>query len=197
MNVLKFSNRFLMMFLLVGVLSITVISASFSEKLVIDGDAYVRVDADIRITNLEMTSVTGSAYELYNCKYSKDSISIYPYLPSLSSTITYQITVTNKSSDLYIISAITNTTNSNANIVYTIDYTIGESISGNSTKVITITYKYKDGLTNLPSEKTTNSTIEFKFEKPTAVMLAYDNSKTGINCDNVQCALDFIKEIKK
>lgn len=176
--------------------SITLVYSSFSTQLITNGEAYVRPDDEIRVTGVELLSATEKAYENYNSNYDKYGVFLYPCLPTLTSTITYKITVTNKSSDTYIISEISEELGSNENITYTIDYEIGEGISGNSTREITVTFKYKDTVTTLPSTTTTNSNIKFTFSIPQAYMLYYDNSNTGIDCDNVQCALDYIKSIQ-
>jgi len=185
----KSLNSNLVLIILIAILSTTIIYSSFNEKLILNGTAYVRVDEDVRITNAKMSSRTGNAYETYNLKYSKNSVDLFVTLPSLTSTLTYQIEVTNKTNYVYVISDIESTL-SNSNITYTVDYSKGSVLSKNGKTTLTITFKYADSVTTLPSDKTVTANILYTFERPTASMLAYDNTSSGSSCTNVQCALD-------
>ena len=56
--------------------------------------ATVRVERDVRITGVHVDSVTSSALSYYE-EYNVNNISTSIYLPNASSTVTYEVTVTN------------------------------------------------------------------------------------------------------
>ena len=83
----------------------SMIYASYSTNLYITGDAYLRANGDIRITNIEMTGRSGEAFEFANYKYSKNTTSLFVNLPS-GTYIDYAITITNKKSKDQVVSEI-------------------------------------------------------------------------------------------
>ncbi|MBQ8131205.1 MAG: hypothetical protein IJ193_01800, partial [Bacilli bacterium] len=118
--------------ILVLIMFITITFASFNTDLFINGKAYIRVDSDIRITDIKLVESESSAYETYAPEYTKDSISINSNLPKQNSTLTYQITIKNSSNDDYDVQNIIEQTYSNTNISYeitglTVDDTILEA----------------------------------------------------------------------
>ncbi len=120
---------------------------------------------------------------------------MYVSLPKINSTVTYEVTVTNKSGYLFVISDIAASLVNEA-ITYEItNYKIGEGIGGTSEIKFNITLKYKDGIKEVPNDYSQIASILFKFERPTASMLSYDNSKSGTTCTDVQCALDELYEL--
>ena len=58
--------------------------------MTITGTGTIRVDEDIRITNVKLLGKIGESYEEYNSRYSKDKISMFVVLPS-NTTITYEV----------------------------------------------------------------------------------------------------------
>ena len=51
------SKFYVLPLLLIAICTITMVCASFSEEMMITGDAYVRVDKDIRITDIKMVLI--------------------------------------------------------------------------------------------------------------------------------------------
>jgi hypothetical protein len=183
-------NKFIIPIIFVFVCSLSLVYSSFTEGLVINGEAYIRVDADIRITDIQMTGATNQGYETYKSQYSVNSISTYVTLPNIDSTVTYRITITNNSSYLYVIEELANSL-VNDNITYTIDdFSLGHAIDASTVDYLDITFKYKDDVTEVPEDITQTSSIAFTFSIPYASLLHYDNSKSGSVCEDVQCALD-------
>lgn len=163
--------------------------------MLISGDAFLRVDEEIRVTDIKLHEATNEAYETYKSQYSKNSTNMYISLPQLDSTITYEVTVTNKSAYLFIISEI-EASLVNESITYEMsNYKIGEGIGGVSEIKFYITFKYKSDVKNLPTDVSQIGSFLYKFERPYAAILSYDNSKSGTKCTDVQCALDELYEL--
>lgn len=99
---ISIGKKYLWVMVFVLICSISIVCASYNQTMMINGDAMLRVDADIRITNIELYSSTNEAYETYKSGYSKNSVNMYVSLPNIDSTITYEVTVTNKSGYLLI-----------------------------------------------------------------------------------------------
>lgn len=195
MDITNLETKHLWIIVFVLVCSISVVCASYNQSMHISGDAILRVDADIRVTDLKMINASNEAYETYSSKFSKNSTSMYVSLPKLDSTITYEVTVTNKSGYLYVISEITDSL-VNENITYEIsNYKIGDGIQFSSSIKFEITFKYKDNVKDVPDDFSQIASILYKFERPYAVMLSYDNSKSGTSCIDAQCALDELYEL--
>ena len=185
------SKFYVLPLLLIAICTITMVCASFSEEMMITGDAYVRVDKDIRITDIKMVNPTHGAFEPYNAEFSTDLTAIYATLPSIESTITYEVTVENKTDDIYIVSSVTNDFN-NENIVYDEDAIVGQVIPAKSSAVLTVTLKYNTD--TLPENTTQSGTINYKFEIPSATAIQYSNSNYT-SCTNVQCAIDELYDL--
>lgn len=71
------TNIFLLLGIILVVSFASITYSALNTSMFIDGSAVVRVDSDIRITDLKMINVTNGAYETYNSKYSKDSTSTF------------------------------------------------------------------------------------------------------------------------
>ena len=154
-------NTYFLFFLLLPILFSTLIYASFSNELMIDGIAHLRIPADIRITNLKVIEQNNGAYETYSSEYNKDSTSIYATLPNVNSTITYEVTIKNNSTISYDLSKIIIDTNSNENISYEMNIEIGEEIPNNNEKTFTIKLFYNKD--TLPKDITDNLIIRYEF----------------------------------
>ncbi len=197
MNILQLKKVHIFSLLLLVICSITVVCSSFDEKMMITGDGVIRVDEDVRIINLEMNSVLNSAFETYNCSYSKDTTAMYVTLPELDSTITYKVTVKNKTDYVYIVSSLRANID-NTNMTYTLEnYKIGQGISSKDDTEFYITLKYKDSVKSLPAENEAIIYMYYTFERPYAAILSYDNRESGSKCNDVQCALDDLYSILK
>ena len=172
---------------LIVVMSMTVVCASLSTQMLLNGDATVRVAADIRITNVEMLNPVSGAYETVNLHYSKDTADLYSTLPALNSTISFKITVENTSNDVYVISAIGNTLSNNQITSNVTDFE-GTIIDANDSEELTVTYQYDSEVSALPADTTQTANLSFTFERPNASMIEYSSNYTSQT--NVQDALD-------
>lgn len=94
--------------------------SSFGTTLSISGDAFVRVDSDIRITNLELVSLNGGAVEKYDSEFSKDLTSVFVRLPNTNSSAVYRVTVANTTGSYYSPNEISAIVNSNGNVSYSL-----------------------------------------------------------------------------
>ena len=125
-------GKYLWIIVFVLICSISIVCASYNQTMMINGDAILRVDEFIRITDLKMLNMENEGYETYNSQYSKNSTNMYVSLPKINSTVTYEVTVTNKSGYLFVISDIAASLVNEA-ITYEItNYKIGEGIGQTS-----------------------------------------------------------------
>ena len=154
-------NKYLVIFLLMPFLFMALIYASFSSELLVNGSAMLRVNADIRITNLKVIEQSNGAYETYSSEFNKNSTSIYVSLPNIDSTITYEVTIKNSSTISYDLSDLVIESNSNDNINYEIDIEVGEEIPANSEKNFTIKLYYNSEST--PTDNTDTLVIKYEF----------------------------------
>lgn len=107
-----------MLLIIITILGLSIGYSALNSDLSISGEAKVKVDNDLRITNVKLKSQINGAYEEYNYDYSIDTTSFYLNLPNINSTITYEITVENDSPYKFRLSNIER--DGNVNIVYTI-----------------------------------------------------------------------------
>lgn len=94
--------------------------SAFSTSLSISGDAMVRTNADVRITNLELVDKKNGGMETYNSEFSRNLTSMSVSLPNVDSTVSYRVTVTNNTSYKFSPNEIVEVINSNSNISYKI-----------------------------------------------------------------------------
>ena len=177
-------------FIFMIILSMTIVCASLSSTMLLNGEANLRVDADIRIIGISMIDPVNGAYEEANIKFGKDSADLFPTLPNIDSEITFKVTIKNNSSDIYVISAIDESL-TNEYIISNKDDYVGTIINPNSQVELDITYSYDAEA--LPQVTTQTAKLNFKFEKPKADMIEYASEYTSET--NVQDALDELFEI--
>lgn len=148
-------NILLDIVLLTSILLTTIVYSAFNIQLQISGEAIVRSDNDIRVTNVKVLSQTNNAYETYNSKYTKDTTSMFVTLPS-NSSITYEVEITNKTDDEYKMNRLEEISNDNSNItissvmtnkvIFESDeitkYTISLNNNTNNEEKINLNYKY-------------------------------------------------------
>ncbi len=188
MVVFKRQYLWIVVFLLTFTMSI--VSSACNQTMLISGEAYFRPETEIFVSNLRLLKTTNEGYETYKSEYSKNATNMYVSLPKINSTVTYEVTVSNKTNFVYVISQITPSL-ANSNITYEIEnYKIGGGIDRISDISFNITFKYKSGVTSVPSDYSQIAGLAYKFERPTASMLSYDNSKSKSKCTDAQCALD-------
>lgn len=134
--------------------------AALNTELSISGEAYVRVETDIRVTNIKVLSSENKGYETYNNKYTKDTTSTFVTLPDSNSKLTYEIEITNDSNSVYYLSDILENSYSNKNIKYEIqDISVGDIIPSNTVKKIKIVFT-----TNTPNQDTA-VVLQYVFKK--------------------------------
>ena len=100
-----FKERYKIILLIITLCTVTVVSAAYDEEMTITGTGTIRVDEDIRVTNVKLIKQTGGSYEQYNSRYSKDKTSMFVVLPS-NTTITYEVEITNKDINNYYLKKI-------------------------------------------------------------------------------------------
>lgn len=156
---MKYKNIFVIVSIFLVVLCNSVIYGAINSEMFIDGDAYVRVDSDIRITELEVLEQNNGAYETYRCNYSKDTTGFQVTLPNSNSSIIYEVTITNKSSDDYVLFDLIEESYSNSNIKYElIDLEEGSVIGGETI------YTFKIRLFTLENDSNNSGIIILKYD---------------------------------
>ncbi len=100
--------------------SISVGYSAFNTDLAISGEAKVKAKGDIMITNIEFLEDISTGREEYNGKYSKSMTELSVNLPDSKSKVSYRITITNNTSKLFLVNSISEITNSNRSVNYTI-----------------------------------------------------------------------------
>lgn len=115
--------------------------AAFNTQLQIKGEAVVRSDQEIRITDFRLIETTNNAFEIYNSKYEKNTTSLFVSLPP-SSSMTYELTITNKNSVLmYRIEELLTLNNNNPNVTIEYGVNVGNVINNSKSRKFTITLK--------------------------------------------------------
>lgn len=156
----KYKSHFIILFLLMIFLFQTTAYSAFSATIKITGDSYARVDSNIRITSILVSSITNNSISEFE-DFNKESTKIQVNLPSENSTIRYEITITNKSSNDYLLTNIEEQNNTNSNVEYKIEeIEILDTITKNSTKKFYLTLNNKTGYTN----QTTTLNLKYTFE---------------------------------
>lgn len=113
----------------------TIAYSAINSTMVITGDAYTRIKADVRVTDFGISEVSSDAVSYYE-EFGKDHLMTNVSLPSSSSYIIYKVEVTNYGScsvGVYSISL------NNSNLKYElIDYTVGSKIYDSTNKKYTL-----------------------------------------------------------
>lgn len=162
-------SKLIIIYLIIGLIiftcTITVAFSAFTTELKIAGEATFRVITDIRIVGVELMEATNGALIEYDAKYNTTELMTGFSLPYLNSTITYNITINNIGNAKMKLKEIIENSMSNENIVYEIDgIQLNDIIEpSNTTKTFLVTFKYKEGLEELPSDNILNSRIAFNF----------------------------------
>lgn len=112
-------------------LAITTIGYSaFNSNLTISGEARIKIDNNISVIDLNVTSTLNNAYEEYNSKYSNKTIDYHLVLPEEASTITYKINIQNKTNRDYGIASISGLSEE---LTYElVNYNLGDKICTNA-----------------------------------------------------------------
>ncbi len=149
-------------FLTISILSLTIGFSAYSTSLAINGNALVRPIKESRITDMNIYKVNNAVVSSFD--YTAYSIVSDITLNDYNSIVTYNITITNLSSDNLVITKVNNQVYSNSNIEYIFD-----NIEINKTKIepasqhtFKISFKYKS---NNISDKNLKCILVFNFKK--------------------------------
>ena len=142
---------------LVALLALFVTTMAYSSlnvTLDVKGEANVRPSYDIRITGVRITEIK-NAEELYNPRFSKNTISTGFNLNSNDSFITYEVTIRNEGNTPMMVSNLLESLDNNESIAYELNnYQLYDILDSNKDTKIKVTYH---GL----GKK--ESTLEFQF----------------------------------
>ncbi len=151
----------------------TVVYSAINSTMTIKGDAYARVDADVRITGFNVYNISSDSKSNYE-EYGKDNISTSVSLPYSDSYIIYKIDVTNYGANagIYSIEGLPN------NLSYElIDYNLSDKLcdsSGNCSYGIVSTFFIKIKYNSYDSNNS-NYDINLTFEFRNVYTITYSN----------------------
>lgn len=162
-NTKKIIYPLVFVFLTVSILLLTIGFSAYSTSLAIDGKALVRPLKESRITDVKIFKTTNNGVVSY-IDYTAYSLVSDITLNKKNSTVTYDVTITNLSSDNLIITKVENQVYSNSNIEYVFDNTeINKTkIKPASQYTFKITFKYK---TNNITNKDLKCILMFTYKK--------------------------------
>lgn len=162
-NTKKIIYPLVFVFLTVSILLLTIGFSAYSTSLAIDGKALVRPLKESRITDVKISKTTNNGVVSY-IDYTAYNLVSDITLNNKNSTVTYDIIITNLSSDNLIITKVENQVYSNSNIEYVFD-----NMEINKTKIkpasqytFKITFKYK---TNNITNKDLKCILMFTYKK--------------------------------
>lgn len=148
-------NNLIKICLCASVLLSTIVFSAFNASLQIEGEATVRSNQDIRITNIKIIGQNNGAYETYNSKYNKDVTFMYITLPK-NSSISYEVEITNSADVGYLINSIIQQSHTNSNVNVEITLKEYDIINANATKTFNITL-------NNNKDTVQNETLVYKY----------------------------------
>ena len=112
---------------LFGILSLSIGYSALNTDLSISGESIVRADVDIRVTDIKLDNILNNGKEMYSPEFTKDTTAMCVSLNQQNSTVTYNVTITNKTGKKIKVKDIIEENNSNSNVSYEI---IGLSENG-------------------------------------------------------------------
>ncbi len=137
--------------------------SALNQKLYISGDLALRAVKDIRISNLEFVSSSDGAYEVYNSKFTTNSISIFTIFPEKGSSIIYRGTITNYGTENIVIDSISLSTSS-TDLSYDIS-SIKEGTVIKSNTSITFDISLTKTITPVSSSEVNSILLEITFKE--------------------------------
>ena len=159
-------------FILVSCLSMGY--AALRQHLEIQGTTVVRANKDIRIHSI-VNSFSSCGTDVYNPKYTEDTITVVGDLPRLECVLTYDITIKNNTEFIMRVMDIEDFTYNNPAILYEFDnLEIGTLIPKGSEQRYSLTFKYDPLLSSLPVETEIGAVFKFVFDY--ADIVVYDNN---------------------
>ena len=163
---------------IISIILIVLSSVAYSglaTSLAITGEANIRAVTDIRITDIQMTSVSGSTLEQYSSKYTKNTTTTGFLLYNTTDSITYTITIANKGDSDQALYGLNTVSNNNGMHVLINGEEINDElpiiIGYKTTTTITLTFT-----TSVPSQEVINAITTFDFRE--VYYITY-NSKGG------------------
>lgn len=153
-----------------------------STQLGVNSTVTVRSIKNVRITDISTPTFTNGASEVYNSRYTEKTVTNNIELSSLTSTVSYTITITNSSDTNYDIKSIETDVFNNDNMTYTLtDLALKTLIPANNSVTFTITYAYKSTVQTLPSTTTLGSILHLEFEEYQDTSLQYAQGSMILN----------------
>lgn len=75
--------------------------AALNKNLSISGEDFLRSHGNVRITGIKMNTTENDGNFTYNLEYSKKAVKVYFTLPNASSSVAYNIKITNSTQIAY------------------------------------------------------------------------------------------------
>lgn len=143
----------------------TVGYAAFSTKLKISGTSNIASKWDIKITNVAVKSIDGSAENVEGSpSYNALTASVEANLFSPGDAVTYEITIENQGDIDAVLNKITKTNSNNPDIVFEIaGLTEGSELPAHTSTTMTIKVSYSTSVTAQPDNLTSelNVTLDY------------------------------------
>ena len=179
---MKKYNKYILVLIGAVVIFMSIGYSALESNLRISGELNYRADAEVRVTNFVAKSVPNNMNIQYS-EFSKNEVKL-GYTPMENeASVKFEVTVKNNSPYTFVIS---NIENSNINTSYELEnYKLGDLIGKKESVTFNITFKH-----NISSLEAQAVLLNFTFERPSAEMLIYDNTKSKSKCIDVKCALD-------
>lgn len=167
-----FKFSFIYVIIIFSIISISIGYSALNTTLNISGDAKVLAhEANIKFTGCNYISATDGAYENYACSFVDNTLITSIELPIKTSTITYELEVTNFVDVSLFLDKINNLTFSNTRIEYTLDnFAVKSIVEGISSLTFNITFSHRSnsnmGVTSLDSQ------LEFVYVEKVSVLVS-------------------------
>lgn len=182
-------NKILIFTLFVCICFVSLGYSTLSVSFDIEGSAIFRVDADVRITDVKFESSIDGGYEAYNVKYSKDELISNIVLPTLSSSLTYTLTITNYTTKIMKVENVEDTLSSNNSIKYEINgCNVDDIIPAGSSKNCTVKFYYNTE----SSINNQSSIIKFSFTE----LISSDATLADLIVDGYTLSPPFVPEVE-
>ena len=175
-------NRFLIFLIAFTICLFSIGYSVLESSLRISGEVNYRADAEVRVTDFVAKDVPSNMTIQYS-EFSKHEVKLGFTPTNADASVTFEVTVKNNSPYTFVIS---NIENSNINTSYELEnYKLGDLIGKKESVTFNITFKHNTSLLDAQAVL-----LNFTFERPSAEMLIYDNTKSKSKCIDVKCALD-------
>ena len=102
---------------LFGILSLSIGYSALNTDLSISGESIVRADVDIRVTDIKLDNILNNGKEMYSPEFTKDTTAMCVSLNQQNSTVTYNVTITNKTGKKIKVKDIIEENNSNMKLL--------------------------------------------------------------------------------